>query len=138
MLTPSHPDCRTFAVWQRDVSTQIGFYVIFETSLVSLVGVCLFKVLRWLYFIPGVLFAGVADVDRLWVRANIAVAAVSIPNLVTMLCLSGVFVTLMRDELSGERAYATAKVAGDDVVLCGIRTTSSTTDSVVPTGRRRP
>ncbi len=108
------------------LSTQIGFYVIFETSLVSLVGVRPFKLLRWLYFVPGVLFARVADVDRLWVLANIAVAVVSIPNLVAMLCLSGVFVTLMRDELSGKRVYATANVDGADVVLHGIGATRST------------
>ena len=68
------------------------------------------RVLRWLYFLPGIIVAGVADVDRLWVVANIAVAVVAIPNLVAMLSLSGVFRTLMKDELSGERAYATANV----------------------------
>jgi AGCS family alanine or glycine:cation symporter len=106
------------------LSTQIGFFVIFETSLVSLVGVRPFRVLRWLYFIPGVVFAGVADVDRLWVLADIAVAVVSIPNLVAMLCLSGVFVTLMRDEISGKREYATANVDGVDVVLRGFGATT--------------
>jgi AGCS family alanine or glycine:cation symporter len=106
------------------LSTQIGFFVIFETSLVSLVGVRPFRVLRWLYFVPGVVFAGVADVDRLWVLADIAVAVVSIPNLVAMLCLSGVFVTLMRDEISGKREYATANVDGVDVVLRGFGATT--------------
>jgi len=102
------------------LSTQIGFFVIFETSLVSLVGSRPFRVLRWLYFVPGVVFAGVADVDRLWVLANIAVAVVAIPNLVAMLCLSGVFVALMRDELSGRREYATAKTDGAEATLRGI------------------
>jgi AGCS family alanine or glycine:cation symporter len=106
------------------LSTQISFYVYFETCLVSLVGPRPFRLLRWLYFIPGVVFAGVADVDRLWVLANVAVAVVSIPNLVAMLCLSGVFVTLMRDEMSGVRAYATANVDGADVTLRGIGATS--------------
>jgi AGCS family alanine or glycine:cation symporter len=105
------------------LSTQIGFYVIFETSLAGLVGERPIPLLRWLYFVPGVVFAGVADVDRLWVMANIAVAVVALPNLVAMLCLSGVFVTLMRDELSGERAYATAKVDGKPVTLRGIGAT---------------
>jgi len=102
------------------LSTQIGFYVISATSLVSLVGARAFRLLRWFYFLPGVVFAGVADVDRLWVFANIAVAVVSIPNLVAMLCLSGVFVTLMRDEISGRREYSTAKVDGTEVTLRGI------------------
>jgi AGCS family alanine or glycine:cation symporter len=99
------------------LSTQIGFYVYYETCLVSLVGERPFRALRWLYFLPGVVFAGVADVDRLWVLANVAVAVVAIPNLVAMLCLGGVFVTLMRDELSGARVYATAKVDGTEGVL---------------------
>ena len=92
------------------LSTQIGFYVYFETCLVHLVGVRPARVLRWLYFVPGVLVAGVADVDRLWVVANIAVAVVAIPNLVAMLCLGGVFMTLMKDELSGRRLYAMKNV----------------------------
>ena len=51
------------------LSTQIGFYVYFETCLVNLVGVRPVRILRWLYFVPGVIVAGVADVDRLWVVA---------------------------------------------------------------------
>ena len=111
------------------LSTQIGFFVYFETCLVHLVGEGAFRWLRWLYFIPGVLVAGVADVDRLWIFANIAVAVVSIPNLVAMLCLGGVFVTLMRDELSGERRYATAKIDEAGPLLRGIWATPR------PTGR---
>ena len=106
------------------LSTQIGFYVYFETSLVSLVGKGPFRLLRWFYFIPGVVVAGVADVDRLWVVANIAVAATAIPNLFAMLCLSGVFRRLMRDELSGERAFGTA-VEGSQGTLRGLWATGS-------------
>ena len=101
------------------LSTQIGFYVIFETSLVNLVGTRPTRVLRWFYFVPGVIFAGFSDVDQLWVLANIAVAVVSIPNLVAMLCLSGVFVTLMRDEITGQRVDATANMRGNDALLQG-------------------
>lgn len=92
------------------LSTQIGFFVYFETSFVALVGERPFRYLRWIYFLPGVAMAGVADVDRMWLVANIAVAVTAIPNLLAMLSLGGVFTTLMRDELSGERAYTTAKV----------------------------
>jgi AGCS family alanine or glycine:cation symporter len=106
------------------LSTQISFYVYFETSFVNLIGVRPFRVLRWLYFVPGVVVAGVADVDRLWVVANITVAVSAIPNLVGMLCLSRVFTTLMRDEISGERVYATANVDGTDAVLRGFGATS--------------
>ena len=99
------------------LSTQIGFYLYFETALVSLVGARAFRTLRWIYFLPGVMFAGVADVDRLWVFANITVAVVSIPNLFALLFLSGVFMVLMRDRLSGRNRYATANVDGTDDVL---------------------
>ncbi|MFQ5744540.1 MAG: alanine/glycine:cation symporter family protein [Acidobacteriota bacterium] len=104
------------------LSTQISFFVYFETSLVSLVGVRVFRAVRWLYFVPGVVFAGVADVDRLWLLANIAVAVVAIPNLVAMLCLSGVFITLMKDELSGRRIYSMANVdAGEHLLTARLR-----------------
>jgi AGCS family alanine or glycine:cation symporter len=105
------------------LSTQIGFYVYFETCLVHLVGGRAFRSLRWLYFVPGVLVAGVSDVDRLWVVANIAVAVVAIPNLVAMLCLGGVFTTLMKDELSGERVYATANMDEAGPLLRGVGAT---------------
>ena len=96
-----------------------SYFVYFQTCLVHLVGERPIPILRWLYFVPGVVVAGVADVDRLWVVANIAVAVVAIPNLVAMLCLDGVFTTLMRDEISGETAYATAKVGDGEALLQG-------------------
>ena len=64
------------------------------------------KVVRWLYFIPPVVFAGVAEVDRLWVFANIAVGVCAIPNLVAVLALRGAFFKLMKDYLSGDNRYA--------------------------------
>lgn len=105
------------------LSTQIGFYVYFETSFVTLVGERAFRILRWVYFLPGIAVAGVADVDRLWVVANIAVAVTAIPNLFAMLALGGVFTTLMRDELSGERLYSTANVDETGPVLKGLGAT---------------
>jgi len=99
------------------LSTQIGFFIYFEACLVHLVGVKWFKHLRWVYFIPGVVFAGVTEVDQLWLFANIAVAVVAIPNLLAMLFLSGVFMTLMKDHLSGERRYSTHRIDGTDDVL---------------------
>ena len=54
------------------------------------------------------LFAGVGNVDRLWVFANLAVGSCAIPNLIAVLALSGAFFTLMRDYLRGENRYATA------------------------------
>ena len=90
------------------LSTQIGFFVYFETAMVSLFGEQPFRYIRWIYFLPGVVFAGITNVDQLWALANISVAASALPNLVALLVLSGVFMTLMKDYLSGENRYATA------------------------------
>ena len=92
------------------LSTQIGFFVYFETALVDLFGERVFHYVKWVYFVPGVVFAGITNVDRLWAVANISVAASALPNLVALLMLSGVFLTLMRDYLSGDRKYATAQI----------------------------
>jgi len=90
------------------LSTQIGFFVYFETAIVSLFGEGFFRYAKWVYFFPGVVFAGISNVDQLWALANISVAASALPNLVALLLLSGVFMTLMKDYLSGENRYATA------------------------------
>jgi AGCS family alanine or glycine:cation symporter len=89
------------------LSTQIGFFVYFETALVNLFGERFFYYARWIYFMPGVVFAGITNVDQLWALANISVAASALPNLVALLMLSGVFMALMKDYLSGENRYAT-------------------------------
>lgn len=89
------------------LSTQIGFYVYFKTAVEDLLGARIFHVVRWVYFLPGVVFAGVTNVDRLWAFANISVAASAIPNLVALLLLSGAFIKLMKDYISGENRYAT-------------------------------
>lgn len=91
------------------LSTQIGFFIYFETALVSLFGEGFFRYAKWIYFLPGVAFAGIANVDQLWALANISVAASALPNLVALLFLSGVFITLMKDYLSGENRYTTAR-----------------------------
>ena len=64
--------------------------------------------MKWIYFLPGVVFAGITNVEQLWALANISVVASALPNLVALLLLSGVFMTLMKDYLSGENKYATA------------------------------
>ncbi len=89
------------------LSTQIGFFVYFETALVSLLGEKVFYYARWIYFLPGVVFAGITNVDQLWALANISVAASALPNLVALLLLSGVFITLMKDYLSNENRHST-------------------------------
>jgi len=89
------------------LTTQIGFFIYYETALVNVFGKKAVRYLKWLYLIPGILFAGFADVDRLWVFANIAVGVCAIPNLVAVLALSGVFFKLMKDYLNDTNKYAT-------------------------------
>jgi AGCS family alanine or glycine:cation symporter len=90
------------------LSTQIGFFIYFKTAVVSLFGENTFRFVKWIYFMPGVIFAGITNVDQLWALANISVVVSALPNLVALLLLSGVFVTLMRDYLTGCNEYATA------------------------------
>lgn len=92
------------------LSTQIGFYIYYETSIVSLFGKRSVKALKWIYLLPGVLFAGVVDVDKLWVLANISVGVCSLPNLIALLALSGAFFKLMKDHLSGKNEYPTSVI----------------------------
>jgi AGCS family alanine or glycine:cation symporter len=67
----------------------------------------MFDVVKWLYFLPGIIFAGITNVDQLWMLANISVAVSALPNLVALLLLSGVFLKLMRDYMSGSMKYRT-------------------------------
>ena len=97
----------SFSILTFCLSTQIAFFIYFETAMVSLFGESAFRYIRWIYFLPGVVFAGVTNVDQLWALANISVAASALPNLVALLLLSGVFIKLMQDYLSGENRYAT-------------------------------
>ena len=92
------------------LSTQIGFYIYYETSIDKLFGKDAIRYLKWFYFLPGVLFAGFGNVDKLWVMADISVGVVAIPNLIALLFLSGVFAKLMRDYLSGENRYCTVTI----------------------------
>jgi AGCS family alanine or glycine:cation symporter len=100
----------SFCILTFCLTTQIGFFVYYETASVNLFGKKLMRYARWLYFIPPVVFAGVTDVDRVWVFANIAVGVCAIPNLVAVLALSGAFMKLMKDYLDGRNLYATRLV----------------------------
>jgi AGCS family alanine or glycine:cation symporter len=100
----------SFCILAFCLSTQIGFFIFFDTALVDVFGRAATRWIRYLYFVPPVIFAGVADVDRVWVFANIAVAICAIPNLIAVLSLSGVFMTLMKDYRSGQNRYATSLI----------------------------
>ena len=97
----------SFSMLTFCLSTQIGFFIYFETALVNLFNKNYVRYFRWLYLLPGILFAGVANVDRLWVFANISVGVCVLPNLVAVLALNGVFFKLMKDHMSGTNRYAT-------------------------------
>jgi AGCS family alanine or glycine:cation symporter len=97
----------SFSILTFCLTTQIGFFIYFETAASHVFGGPAMRWLRWVYLVPGVLFAGFADVDRLWAFANIAVGACALPNLAAILALSGVFFALMKDYLEGRNAYAT-------------------------------
>jgi AGCS family alanine or glycine:cation symporter len=92
------------------LSTQIGFFIYYETSIISLFGKKAMAYMRWVYLLPGVIFAGIADVEKLWVFANISVGVCSLPNLVALLALSGAFFKLMRDYLTDKNKFSTAIV----------------------------
>ena len=92
------------------LSTQIGFFIYYETAIVSLFGKRAMATMKWIYLLPGVVFAGIANVEKLWVFANISVGVCSIPNMVALLALSGAFFKLMRDYLKDKNKYATAIV----------------------------
>ncbi len=98
----------SFSILTFSLSTQIGFFIYYETSIVSLFGKKAITYFKWLYFFPGVVFAGVANVDQLWVLANISVGVTAIPNLFALLFLSGAFSKLMWDHMKGEDKYLTA------------------------------
>ncbi len=89
------------------LSTMIGFFIYFETAFVNVFNKKYVKYFRWLYLLPPILFAGVANVERLWVFANISVGACALPNLVALLALNGVFFKLMKDYMSGQNKYRT-------------------------------
>ena len=97
----------SFAILTFCLTTQIGFYIYFETAASDAFGRASLRCLKWIYLLPGIVFAGFSDVDRLWVFANIAVGACALPNLIAVLALSGAFFALMKDYMEGRNEYAT-------------------------------
>ena len=89
-------------------STVLVFFVYYETASVYLFGQKFFKVVKWLYFIVPILFAGYANVDKLWGGfANIASGLCLLPNLVALILLSRPYFALIKD-FEGEQKYKTA------------------------------
>jgi len=100
----------SFSILTFCLTTQIGFFIYYETSIVSAFGKKPMAYLKWFYFLPAIIFAGVANVDKLWVFANIAVGVCAIPNLIAVIALRNSFFSLMRDYLEGKNEYATATI----------------------------
>jgi AGCS family alanine or glycine:cation symporter len=89
------------------LTTQIGFFIYYETAAVDVFGRKAMPYLRWLYLVPGVIFAGFSNVDRLWTLASVSVGVCAVPNLIAVLALSGAFFRLMRDYLEGRNDFGT-------------------------------
>lgn len=100
----------SFCILTFCLSTQIGFFIYFETAALNVFGKRGLRYVKWLYFVPPVVFAGVAEVERVWVFANIAVGVCAIPNLIAVVALSGAFLALLRDYVSGRNVYAASVV----------------------------
>jgi AGCS family alanine or glycine:cation symporter len=100
----------SFCILVFCLTTQIGFFIYFRTAMVHVFGRKIFRWVKWIYFTPGILFAGVANVDQLWIFANIAVGVCAIPNLIAVIAMRKSFFGLMKDYLSGTHRYATERV----------------------------
>ena len=98
----------SFAILTFCLSSQIGFYIYYETCVHDLLGRKAVKFFKFLFLVPGIVCAGIANVDALWVVADIATGLTAIPNLIAVIALSGVFFKLLKDYESGENKYVTA------------------------------
>jgi len=77
------------------------------------------KYFKWIYLIPGIIFAGIGEVDKLWSFATISAALCALPNLVAVLALSGVFWELQKDYMRGQNQYATKVIDATQNYLKG-------------------
>jgi AGCS family alanine or glycine:cation symporter len=104
-----------FCILTFCLSTQIGFYVYYETATINLLGKNAMKYFKWLYLVPGVIFAGIGAgemVNKLWSFASITAALCAIPNLIAVVALRGVFKKLMSDHMTGQNKYTTEIIDG--------------------------
>jgi AGCS family alanine or glycine:cation symporter len=88
------------------LSTQIGFFVYYQTAIEKLFGYNAFRILKWFYIFPGILFAGVKAADKLWSFASISVAFCAIPNLIAIIALRKTFMKLKDDFVSKRKKFA--------------------------------
>ncbi len=99
-----------FAILTFCLSTMIGFYIYYETSIAHLFGRKYINYFKLIYLLPGIIVADFENANQLWVIANVSVGVVALPNLVAVLSLHKVFIKLMMDRLSGRNQYTTTYI----------------------------
>lgn len=77
-------------------STMVGWVVNYETGCGYLLGQNSVKYMRWVYLLPGIIFAG-QKVNAIWLFADVASGLMGIPNLIALVMLNGVFIKLFKD-----------------------------------------
>lgn len=97
----------SFSILAFCLTSQIGFFIYFENAVINIFGKSAMNTLKWVYLMPGVIFAGIANVDGLWIFADIAVGVCAVPNLIAVLALNGVFFKLMKDYTAGIHKFRT-------------------------------
>lgn len=80
-------------------STMVGWVVNYETGCCYLLGKNSVKYMRWVYLLPGIIFAG-QKVNAIWLFADVASGLMGIPNLIALAMLNGVFIKLFKDFMS--------------------------------------
>lgn len=82
-------------------STQIGWYVNYQTAVQYLFGKKAVPYMKWLYLVPGIVFAG-QGANAVWLFGDLACGIMGIPNLIGLIFLSRVFLDLYKDFIKKE------------------------------------
>lgn len=84
-------------------STQVGWFVNYETAVKYLFGAKAVPYMKWIYLIPGIIFAG-QGANMVWLFGDLACGIMGIPNLIGLVLLSKVFMELFNDFLNKEKS----------------------------------
>ncbi|MGM0602135.1 MAG: alanine/glycine:cation symporter family protein [Bacillota bacterium] len=82
-------------------STQIGWFVNYETAVKFLFGSKAVPYMKFVYLIPGIVFAG-QGANAVWLFGDLACGIMGIPNLIGLLLLSKVFMGIYNDFMEKE------------------------------------
>ncbi len=91
-------------------STMVGWYINYQTGCVYLLGEKSIKIMKWVYLLPGIIFAG-QKVNSIWLFADLSSGLMGIPNLIALVMLSGVFVKLFKEFMEKEEKIKLNKSA---------------------------